>query len=186
MILPLHSSLGHLGAPTPNADQLIRDAALRYGVDPNLALALARQESGLNQNAKSGAGAIGVMQLMPGTAADLSVDPYNLQQNIDGGVRYLKQQLDRFGDPSLALAAYNAGPTAVAKYGGIPPYVETQNYVASILGASGTPQGENTLAIPLGWPQESLPGDQTGQSEASIATPLFLAAAGVAAFALLR
>jgi soluble lytic murein transglycosylase-like protein len=118
--------------------QTIVQTAIAQGVDPNLALAVANQESGFNQNAKSSAGAIGVFQLMPGTAADLKVDPYDESQNILGGITYLKQQLNNFGgDTSLALAAYNAGPGNVNKYGGIPPFAETQNYVDSIMGVFG-------------------------------------------------
>ena len=105
---------------------------------------MAKAESGFNPKAVSKAGAMGVMQLMPGTARSLGVsDPYNARQNILGGAKYLKQNLDRFGgDVSLALAAYNAGPGSVTKYGGIPPYKETQNYVKKIM-ADYT--GNNTI-----------------------------------------
>lgn len=121
-----------------NIQTTVEAAAAKYGVDPSLALAVAQQESGLNPNARSSAGAIGVMQLMPATAAQLGVDPNDPAQNIDGGVRYLSQLLSQFGgDTSLALAAYNAGPGAVQKYGGVPPYAETQNYVSSILAKLG-------------------------------------------------
>lgn len=113
---------------------LVRQTAEKYGLPVDIVLRQMKQESGFNQNAKSPAGAIGVAQLMPGTAKELGVNPFNLEQNIDGGVRYLKQQYDKFGTWDKALAAYNAGPGAVAKYGGIPPYKETQNYVRSILG----------------------------------------------------
>ena len=112
---------------------LVRQAAQKYGMPEDIVLRLARQESGFKQSAKSSAGAIGVMQLMPGTAQGLGVDPYDLHQNIDGGVRYLKEQYDNFGSWDKALAGYNAGPGAVQKYNGVPPYAETQNYVRSIL-----------------------------------------------------
>lgn len=112
----------------------IRRIARQEGVDPPLLRALIRQESGNNPNARSPAGAIGRTQLMPATARGLGVNPYNDRQNVRGGARYLRQQLDRFGgDTRKALAAYNAGPGAVQKYGGVPPYAETQNYVRSIL-----------------------------------------------------
>lgn len=108
--------------------------AQRQGIDPTLALRVARQESAFRTDAVSPKGARGVMQLMDGTARDLGVDPNDVDQNIEGGVRYLKKQLDDFGSPDLALAAYNAGPGAVRKYGGVPPYAETQDYVSRING----------------------------------------------------
>jgi soluble lytic murein transglycosylase-like protein len=119
-----------LPAGTPYAAE-ITQAAQANGLDPALLAGLIKQESGFNPNAGSGAGARGLTQLMPGTAAGLGVtnvlDPV---QSINGGARYLKQQLDAFGgDTAKALAAYNAGPGAVKRFGGIPPYAETQNYV---------------------------------------------------------
>ena len=117
-----------------STEDLINTSAQRNGVDPSLARAVAIAESDMNQDEISPVGAIGVMQLMPETAAALGVDPYDEAQNIEGGVRYLRQMLDQFGgNVSHALAAYNAGPAAVKKYGGIPPYSETQNYVGRIL-----------------------------------------------------
>lgn len=116
--------------------QQIQTTAAQYGVNGDLVDAVAWQESRYNARAKSSAGAIGVMQLMPGTARQLGVsDPHDVHQNVAGGTAYLREQLVRFGNNvPLALAAYNAGPGAVIKYGGIPPYRETQNYVRQIMG----------------------------------------------------
>ncbi len=108
--------------------------ALEEGIDPDLFIRLITAESSFNPNARSPKGAFGLTQLMPGTAAELGVDSADPVQNLRGGARYLRQQLDRFGDTSLALAAYNAGPGSVRKYGGIPPFEETQNYVNKIMG----------------------------------------------------
>lgn len=113
---------------------MIEMAAKKYNVDPRLVAAVAETESNGNQDCVSSAGAIGVMQLMPDTAASLGVNPYDKQQNIEGGAKYLREMLDTFGgDVQKAVAAYNAGPNAVKNYGGIPPYRETQNYVNKVL-----------------------------------------------------
>jgi hypothetical protein len=116
-------------------------AAAQYGIDPSIFGALVTQESGWNQSALSPSGAIGLTQLMPATAAGLGVNPNDATQNLAGGAHYLAEQLSTFGNYPEALAAYNAGPGAVHRYGGIPPYSETQNYVKNILAMSGASAG---------------------------------------------
>lgn len=111
-----------------------RQAARKHGVPEDLFLRLVQQESGWNPRAISNKGAIGLAQLMPGTARALRVDPKDPKQNLEGGARYLAEQYRTFRDWRLALAAYNAGPGAVKKYNGVPPFRETQGYVRAILG----------------------------------------------------
>lgn len=137
------SSLSTAGAGRPadlaisayTSDFVTSGAA--HGVPANLLAAVAKAESGLNPNATSPAGAEGLMQLMPGTAAGLGVNPWDPASAIDGAARLLSSDYQRFGSWSLALAAYNAGAGAVASYGGIPPYPETENYVTKVLATAG-------------------------------------------------
>jgi soluble lytic murein transglycosylase-like protein len=115
-------------------DRYIDESAAATGVDPALLAAVISNESGFNPRATSRAGARGLMQLMPQTAASLGVtDAYDAEQNVRGGARYLRALLDRFGSLELAVAAYNAGPAAVRRYGGVPPYLETRAYVRNVL-----------------------------------------------------
>lgn len=108
-------------------------AANTYDIPETVFLRLITTESTWNTSAVSSKGAVGLAQLMPGTAGDLGVDPYDPYDNLLGGAKYLRIQYDRFGTWELALAAYNAGPGSVVKYGGVPPFVETQSYVSRIL-----------------------------------------------------
>jgi soluble lytic murein transglycosylase-like protein len=150
---PATASAGSANVPY---EQLSDSAASKYGIDRAVLKGLIKQESGFNPNAGSPAGAQGLTQLMPGTAASLGVsDVHDPAQAIDAGAHYLRMQLDRFGgDYSKALAAYNAGPGAVQRFGGIPPYSETRNYVQNVLafaaqyrqdGGSAAAQSRSTL-----------------------------------------
>jgi soluble lytic murein transglycosylase-like protein len=141
-VSPSANAATETGLKTTNAsrrrgaqfDRLIEENAAAHGVSPHLVRAVIQQESGFNPSARSHKGAMGLMQLMPATATELGVsDPYDPSENIRGGVQYLKGLLVKFAqNVELALAAYNAGPTAVLRYGSIPPYRETQNYVTRI------------------------------------------------------
>jgi soluble lytic murein transglycosylase-like protein len=133
--VPVSSSTTAAGGAGSAYVPLIEQAAARNGVDPAVLYGLIEQESGFDPNATSRAGALGLTQLMPGTASSLGVsEPLNAAQSIEGGARYLGQLLRQFsGNTTDALAAYNAGPGAVQQYGGVPPYPETQQYVSKVL-----------------------------------------------------
>ncbi len=113
--------------------QLIVKHSLEMGLDPALALSIAKAESGFCHEKRSRYGAIGVFQLMPSTAKRMGYNPYHLQENIKGGIEYYKKMYKMFGSTELALAAYNAGPGNVKKYNGIPPFMETKKFVSSIM-----------------------------------------------------
>ncbi|ABG32130.1 lytic transglycosylase domain-containing protein [Roseobacter denitrificans] len=126
--------LQYTGAYRGEFLEMARAAARKHRIPEDLFLRLVQQESGWNPTAKSHKGALGLAQLMPATARYLRVDPLDPEENLEGGARYLRKQYDRFKSWRLALAAYNAGPNAVKRHGGIPPYKETQNYVRIIAG----------------------------------------------------
>lgn len=134
---PSTRSVGETAEPfQSNFEELILQASEKYGVDPNLVRAVIKTESNFNPKAVSGAGAMGLMQLMPGTAKGLGVtDPLDPEQNIYGGVKLLGRLLRQYeGNVKIALAAYNAGQGAVKRYGGVPPYQETKTYIRRVLG----------------------------------------------------
>jgi soluble lytic murein transglycosylase len=119
--------------PDERVADLIDRFAAHFGLDPTLVRAVIQVESGFNRYAQSNKGAMGLMQLMPGTARELQVsDPWDPEQNVRAGTAYLRRMLDRFGEVELALAAYNAGPEAVARHSGVPPFAETRDYVRKI------------------------------------------------------
>lgn len=128
-------SPNYVGRYTGPYLELARAAARRHYIPEDLFLRLVQQESGWNAQARSFKGAMGLAQLMPQTARALGVDASDPSQNLEGGARYLRRQYETFGTWRLALAAYNAGPGAVERYNGVPPYKETQNYVRIIWGS---------------------------------------------------
>ena len=131
-----YSTYAQTDARAGQYGNIAQTMARRYGVPPDLFLKLIKAESNWDLDAVSPKGAIGLTQLMPATARILGVNPHDPHQNLEGGARYLAEQYERFSSWRLALAAYNAGPGAVEKYNGVPPYKETQNYIRRILGNS--------------------------------------------------
>lgn len=147
------SAQPYSGGSRETIENVVREAARRAGVDERLAVAVARQESGFNPAAVSRKGAVGVMQLMPDTAQELGVDPNDFQGNVDGGVRYLKQMLERYGgDTEKAVAAYNTGPGAVDQHKGVPPYDETLRYVRNVMQEYGAGTALPSVRGPQGRP----------------------------------
>jgi len=120
---------------SPDLERIVIEAGSRYGLDPDLISAIIQAESGLEPNAVSPKGAMGLMQLMPETAAELEIsNPFDPRANINAGARYMKRLLDRFGNnATLAIAAYNAGPEAVERHAGVPPFSETRSYVQKVI-----------------------------------------------------
>ena len=144
-------------------DAQIVEAALTHNVQPELIKAVMLAESGMNPEARSRSGAMGLMQMIPSTAKAMGVvDPWDPAQNIMGGARYLRLMLDRFGDKERAIAAYNAGPGAVEKYNGIPPFEETQIYVPRVMDLYAMFRDERQLTalMPVGAPPISNPRDE--------------------------
>jgi len=162
--------------PAAQLAPLFHHAASAYGLDPLLLRAVARQESAFKPCAVSPAGAMGLMQLMPETASMLGIeDPFDATQSILGGARFLRLLLDRFqNDLPLALSAYNAGSATVERYGGIPPYSETQAYVSSILrmlGQPSPPSGGRPDAQPVQHPAPDDPASSLGPSPPDVPSP---------------
>ena len=146
---------------TEQLKQIARQKARDFGVNEDIFLRLIQKESSWNPRARSGVGAMGLVQLMPATAEGLGVrDPYDPVQSITGGARYLSQQLKRFGNYEKALAAYNAGPGNVERYGGIPPFKETQNYVKTILQGVAQPKAPPKVSET----RQAAPTEQKGRS----------------------
>jgi len=133
-----------------NVKESIVKHSVELGIDPALALSIAKSESGFKHEARSHRGAVGVFQLMPSTAKKLGVNPYYLSDNIKGGLMYYKTLYDMFGSTELALAAYNAGPTAVKKYKNVPPIGETQRFVTNIMDEYGRQKSNPDPAITKG------------------------------------
>ncbi|MBJ7470334.1 MAG: lytic transglycosylase domain-containing protein [Solirubrobacteraceae bacterium] len=159
----------------------INAAAAKHGIDPALLAGLVKQESGFNPTATSSAGARGLTQLMPATAKYLGVtDSTDPAQALDGGAKYLKEMLDKFGgDPRLALAAYNAGPGAVTRFGGVPPYAETKAYVEKVLANRDAYSAAATAAVPaLGGMPATMPAAAVPSSNLSIGSSSTSAAYG--------
>lgn len=149
--VPVQAAPASPGRARPSGGAF-EEAARAHGLSPELLAAVAWQESRWRTDAISPKGAIGVMQLMPATARRIGVDPYDPADNIRGGAFYLRQQIDRFGSVPLGLAAYNAGPGSVLRYGGIPPYRETRTYVSSILARLATAEKPVTGGMPARTP----------------------------------
>lgn len=150
------------GAPKSREERIktaVEDSAAKFNLPTALVLGFMKQESGFNPNAVSHCGAQGLMQLMPQTARTLGVkDSFNIEQNVEGGCRYIRQMLDRFGgNLKHAIAAYNAGPGAVEKYNGVPPYAETQNYVVAVSAHYKKFSGGAEISIPDGPSKEIAP-----------------------------
>ncbi len=157
----------NINTGNPVLESAFQKAADSYGVPVDLLKAVGKAESGFRADAISKCGAIGVMQLMPATAKGLGVDPYDPEQNIMGGAKFLKNLLNKYdGDVKLALAAYNAGPGNVDKYGGIPPFKETQNYVPKVLGYYNS----NDLTIPASDARGSILSDSAAAVNSSPAS----------------
>ncbi len=131
-------------SPQENAKKLIVQTAKRLGVDPYVALSIAKIESNFNAAVKSPGGAIGLYQLTPSTAQKLGVNPYIVSENIEGGLKYYQMLYKKYGTMELALAAYNAGPGNVAKYKGIPPFATTKNFINNIKKQCNTFKADKT------------------------------------------